>query len=63
MIRQTSLALATVLLMAGMAAASAASASPSLNLTIKQRNIARSDLQSGATGQKAPSSFRGSVGA
>jgi len=76
MIRQTSLALATGLLMTGITAASAAPAllanisgnmspAPSdvLNLTIKQRNTAWTDLQSRATEQNAPSGFHGSVGA
>jgi Protein of unknown function (DUF1236) len=74
--QQISLALATGLLMAGIATASAAPALPAntgdnmspapsnaLNLTIKQQNAAWSDLQSRAKEQKAPSSFHGSVGA
>jgi hypothetical protein len=76
MIRQTSLALATGLFMAGITAASAAPAQPAnmsgnmapapsdvLNLTIKQQNTAWNDLQSRSTEQKAPSRFHGSVGA
>jgi hypothetical protein len=76
MIKQTSLALTAGLLAAGVTAASAAamqsagaSANVSqpprdmLNLTIRQRNTAWSDLQSRATEQKVPSSFHGIVGA
>ena len=71
--KQVSIALVTGLLMASVAAASAAgmtsanaglsqSASDTLNLTIKQQNTACNDLRSHAAEQKAPSGFHAFVG-